>query len=346
MRTRIIQISLPVLTAFCLWQGCRKSDTPTGSVTPFTLEVPQGFPAPIPVFRDNPLTREAFELGRRLFYDGRLAKDGVTSCASCHQQFAGFATFDHALSHGVDNASTTRNAPGLANLAWYPELHWDGGINHLEVQPLSPITAANEMGETVAGILKKLNADSRYREMTSAAFGSPEMDSQRMLKALAQFTGTLVSGDSKYDRVRLGTARFTPAEEAGYAVFKAKCASCHREPLFTDHSYRNIGLPMQPGLDDVGRMRITKLPSDSLKFRVPSLRNVMVTGPYGHDGRFFSVGAVIEHYRTGIRPGPTLDPLLRNGLSISLNEKSDLVQFLGTLTDTAFLRNPRYAEPR
>jgi len=202
------------------------------------------------------------------------------------------------------------------------------------------------MGETVAGILTKLNADNRYRDMTKAAFGSPEMDSQRMLKALAQFTGTLVSADSKYDRVRLGTARFNPAEEAGYAVFKAKCASCHREPLFTDHSYRNIGLPIQPGLNDFGRMRITKQASDSLKFRVPSLRNVMVTAPYGHDGRFFSVGAVIEHYRTGVRPGPTLDPLLRNGLSISLNEKSDLVQFLGTLTDTAFLRNPRYAEPK
>lgn len=346
MKTSALYVTTLTLAALGVWQGCRDKTDGPAPVTPFTLTVPTGFPPPSPVFRDNPLTQEAFELGRRLFYDGRLARDGTTSCASCHQQFAGFATFDHALSHGVENAFTTRNAPGLANLAWYPELHWDGGVNHLEVQPLSPITAANEMGETVASVLRKLNADTRYRELTRAAFGDPELDSQRMLKALAQFTGTLVSGNSKYDLVRQGSARFSLAEQAGYAVFQAKCTSCHREPLFTDHSYRNIGLPVQPGLDDAGRMRITRLATDSLRFRVPSLRNVAVTAPYGHDGRFFSLGAVIEHYRTGVRPGPTLDPLVRNGLSISPNEKADLIAFLGTLTDTAFLKDLRYAEPR
>ena len=346
MRNALLHTLLPALAALAVWQGCRKDAAATGPATPLTLEVPAGFPSPQPVFRDNPLTREGFELGRRLFYDGRLAKDGTTSCASCHQPFAAFATFDHAFSHGVDNSFTTRNAPGLFNMAWYPELHWDGGVNHLEVQPLSPITAANEMGETVAAVLRKLNADSRYRQLASAAFGDDTIDSQRLLKALAQFTGSLVSGNAKYDRVRRGTDRYTPAEEAGYTVFRAKCATCHREPLFTDHTYRHTGLAPYPGIDDAGRMRITRLASDSLRFRVPSLRNVMLTAPYGHDGRFHTVGAVIDHYRTGVRPGPTLDPLLRYGLSISSNERADLIQFLGTLTDTAFVRDPRFAEPK
>ena len=346
MRNPAVHSALLALAALAVWLGCRRTGPSSPEPTPLALEVPAGFPAPLPVFRDNPLSREGFELGRRLFYDGRLARDGTTSCGSCHQPFSAFATFEHAFSHGVDNQFTTRNAPGLFNLAWYPELHWDGGINHLEVQPLSPITSANEMGETVASVLRKVNADTRYRELSRAAFGEPEIDSQRLLRALAQFTGTLVSGNAKYDRVQRGAERFTSAEEAGYAAFRTKCASCHREPLFTDHSYRNTGMPAYPGIDDAGRMRITRRAADSLRFRVPSLRNVMLTAPYGHDGRFFSVGAVIDHYRTGVRPGPTLDPLLRYGLSISSNERADLIAFLGTLTDTAFVRDPRYAEPR
>jgi cytochrome c peroxidase len=341
-----------IATLLCLFactlllgEACRKSDTAATGPTPMQWIKPEGFPEPLPLFRDNPLTKEGFELGRTLFHDGNLAKDGKTSCASCHQPFAAFATFDHAFSHGVDDKFTTRNAPGLFNLAWYPQLHWDGGINHLEVQPLSPITAPNEMGETIEGLVRKLNADPKYRELFRKAFGESEVTSQRMLKALAQFMGSILSTDSKYDRVMKGRASFTLAEETGYAVFKAKCASCHREPLFTDHSFRNTGMPVNPQLKDLGRMAVTRQSADSAKFKVPSLRNVMLTFPYGHDGRFVSVGAVIDHYRSSVMRGPTLDPSLRNGISISNNERADLIQFLTTLTDTTFTKDPRFGPP-
>lgn len=347
MRRFITIFSLCLLTGGVLIiDACKKSDRSSTSLpTAIALEVPSNFPLPEDLFKDNPLTNEGFALGRKLFYDGRLAKDGIASCASCHQQFAAFSTFDHAFSHGIDNQFTTRNAPGIFNMAWHKELHWDGGINHLEVQPLAPLTAPNEMGETVENVIRKLNSDTRYREMFRAAFGDENVTSQRMLKALSQFMGTMVSGNAKYDLVIRGKAAFTQAEQSGYTIFKAKCGACHKEPLFTDLSYRNTGIPVNPGLNDLGRMRITRQKEDSLKFKVPSLRNVQITAPYGHDGRFFSIGAMIDHYRLFVQDGPTVDPLVKRKISISLNEKSDLIQFLNTLTDTVFIKDKRFSQP-
>ena len=348
MRRFITIFSLCLLTGGVLIiDACKKSDRSSAYTCQqrLALEVPSNFPQPEDLFKDNPLTNEGFALGRKLFYDGRLAKDGIASCASCHQQFAAFSTFDHAFSHGIDNQFTTRNAPGIFNMAWHKELHWDGGINHLEVQPLAPLTAPNEMGETVENVIRKLNSDTRYREMFRAAFGDENVTSQRMLKALSQFMGMMVSGNAKYDQVMRGKATFTQAEQSGYTIFKAKCGTCHKEPLFTDLSYRNTGIPVNPGLNDLGRMRITRSSQDSLKFKVPSLRNVQVTAPYGHDGRFFSIGAMIDHYRLFVQDGPTVDPLVKKKISISLNEKSDLVQFLNTLTDTVFIKDKRFSQP-
>lgn len=324
--------------------SCRKKDG-KNEPTPRSFSIPQGFPSDLSIFDNNPLTHEGFELGRRLFYDGRLSKDGNFPCASCHQQFAAFATFDHSLSHGFNNSFTTRNAPGLFNLAWHSEFHWDGGINHLEVQPLAPITAPNEMAEEIDNIIRKLEADPTYPEQFRAAFGTPEINSQRMLKAITQFVASLVSADSKYDRVMRGSDAFTPVEQQGYVLFKANCASCHKEPLFTDLSYRNTGLPVNPYINDFGRMNITRNPADSLKFKVPSLRNVAVTFPYGHDGRFLTMERVIEHYMNTVIPSPTLDPLLQNGIPLTNGEKDAIVAFLKTLTDENFLKDPRFAQP-
>lgn len=331
-----------ILTALAI-DGCKKSND--FKPTPMPLVVPQGFPPPTQVFAENPPTKEGFELGRRLFYDGRLAKDGQVSCASCHQQFAAFATFDHDLSHGVDNQLTTRNSPALFNMAWYTSFHWDGGINHLEVQPLAPITAPNEMGETVENVIKKLQLDARYRTMFKAAFGTEEINSQRMLKAIAQFVGSMVSANSKYDQMKRGAAVFTPIEQNGYQVFLAKCNSCHREPLFTDNSFRNIGLPMN-GLNDRGRMAITGRREDSLKFKVPTLRNIMLSFPFMHDGRFVGFDQVFNHYSRGGVPSATLDPLLRNGIPLNNNERNALLAFFQTLTDQEFIQNPLFSAPR
>lgn len=343
-RGSISILVLTVAAASLLTNACNKKDVERGP-TPVSFEVPAGFPQPAYDFSGNPLTKEGIALGRQLFYDGILSKDGNVPCGSCHQQFAAFATFDHDLSHGVDNAFTTRNAQALSNLAWQKTFHHDGGILNLETQPLAPLTATNEMGETVAGVIAKLKASNKYQQAFREAFGEGEINSQKMLKALTQFMVTLVSANSKYDKVKRGAASFTIAEQAGYATFKAKCASCHQEPLFTDGSFRNNGIGINPFLNDGGRIRITRNAADSLRFQVPSLRNVDLSFPYMHDGRFYTLQQVLTHYRTGVQKTPNLDPSLQFGIGMTNTEASNVLAFLKTLTDSAFVKDPRFAAP-
>ncbi len=337
----IISLLLVVLTGSAFLY-----ETAPYKPTYLKLVIPKGWPKPpTDIFAKNPLTEEGFQLGKKLFYDGRLSKDGNIACAGCHQQFAAFSTFDHDLSHGFNNSFTTRNAPALFNIAWMKEMHWDGAINHIEVQPLAPITAANEMAETLENVLKKLSADTAYKRMFKAAFGDATINSQRMLKAMAQFTGSIQSYNSKYDKVKKGETTFTISEQLGYETFKAKCNACHAEPLFTNNSFRNNGLDMNAALKDAGRMGITGNPKDSLKFKVPSLRNIAVTSPYMHDGRLYTLTQVIEHYSKAINTAqPTLDSLLKNRIPITKQEKVDLLSFLYTLTDNELLHNKRYEE--
>jgi len=332
--------------AFLLLLSCNKNDSTTvKAVTPVSFTQPAGWPNAVYNFAENPLTEEGIALGKKLFYDGRLSKDGQFPCASCHQQDAAFGTFAHDLSHGFNNSHTLRNAPPLQNLAWYSEFHHDGGITHLDLQPLAPITNPVEMAETIDNVLNKLRADAVYRSMFTAAFGSDDINTKRMTQALSQFMLTMVSANSKYDKVMRGEATFNLPESLGYDIFKQKCASCHKEPLFTDLSYRNTGLSVDAVLQDKGRMRITQNPADSLKFRVPSLRNIMVSSYYGHDGRFFDVYQVLEHYNSGVINGPTTDPLVKNKIPLSNFEKGQLVAFFTALTDSAFLKNKKLAQP-
>jgi cytochrome c peroxidase len=347
-KTITIQFLLFIGCGVFIIDACKKKDIPVKepfNPTYLTPGIPAGWPKPpTDIFATNPLTEEGFQLGKKLFYDGRLSKDGNFPCASCHQQFAAFATYDHDFSHGFNNAFTSRNTPPTFNLAWMTLMHWDGGINHLEVQPLAPITAPNEMAENIDSVLIKLRSVSEYKTMFKAAFGDEEINSQRMLKAIAQFMGSIISSNSKYDKVKRGEASFTANELNGYTLFKSKCETCHKEPLFTDNSFRNDGLALN-ALNDKGRMRITGNGMDSLKFKVPTLRNVELTFPYMHDGRMYSLSTVIDHYRTGIiTTQPTLDPLLSGRIPLTNIEKNDLIYFLYTLTDTAFCKNPRFAQ--
>jgi cytochrome c peroxidase len=337
----ILVLGAAIFTA----SGFIAGKAPRYITTPMPFIVPAGWPQPLYNFKANPVTREGFELGRRLFYDGRLSKDGNFPCASCHQQFAAFSTFDHSLSHGFDNTLTTRNAPALFNLAWQKEFMHDGGINHLDLQPLAPLTAANEMAETIDNVLSKLRADKQYRRLFRAAFGDTAINTQRMTRALSQFLVMLVSADSKYDRVTRGKATFNLPESLGFAIFQQKCISCHPAPFFTDFSYRNIGMEADSTIRDEGRMRITRNSIDSLRFRVPSLRNVAVTAPYGHDGRFYSMIDVMDHYRKKVRNVPGTDSLVRNGIPLSNFEVGQLMAFLYTLTDSSFIVDPRFALP-
>ncbi len=333
------------ITACTFMNSCSKKNDADHKTTSLSFTIPAGFPEPQYKFEGNPLTNEGFELGKKLFYDGKLSKDGNFSCASCHQQFAAFATFDHDLSHGFNNQFTTRNAPALFNLVWQKEFQWDGGVNHIEVQPLAPLTAANEMAEDINNVINKLKQDNSYKQLFKAAYGDDEINSQRMLKAITQFVCSLVSANSKYDKVKRGERTFTYAEQTGYTAFQAKCATCHKEPLFTDLSYRNTGMPLNKDLKDYGRMRITGKKEDSLKFKVPSLRNVYQSFPYGHDGRFYSLDNVLNHYSSGIQKSATLDPLLKNNLSFSTEERYYIKIFLATLTDSSFIADKRFAQP-
>lgn len=312
--------------------------------TPVRQFIPEGFPSPVYTFKDNPLTKEGIALGRKLFYDGRLSRDGITSCASCHQQFAAFSDYEHPFSHGFNNAFTIRNAPPLFNLAWQKELHLDGGINHLEVQPLAPLLDTSEMATTLDSILYKLNKDPRYKKMFKAAYGDTKINSQRILKALAQFTGTIISASSKYDRVKKGKDKFNDFEQRGYEIFLSQCNSCHKEPFFTDFSYRNIGLPLDTTINDYGRMRITGLPQDSLKFKVPSLRNIVRTAPYFHDGRTWGFSVATDHFRMA-KPDPNTDSLVVNSKPLEKIQVQYLTYFLRTLTDSVLLKDTSLSDP-
>ena len=166
---------------------------------------------------------------------------------------------------------------------------------------------------------------------------------------LIKFSGIIEDlrevANSKYDQFKKGTVAFSAQEQNGYQLFQAKCATCHPEPLFTDFSYRNIGLSVDPSLKDYGRMRITGLKNDSLKFRVPTLRNASISSNYMHDGRFMTLQQCINHYRVGVISSATIDPLIKNGISLSDQESTNLIAFLKTLTDSSFVRNPLLSKP-
>lgn len=326
--------------------GCKKDTISPDSEEPIAFSVPVGWPEPSYTFANNKLTQDGFALGRKLFYDGRLSRDNSVSCGSCHQQFSGFAHLDHPISHGINNLLGTRNTPGLSNMAWHPAYFWDGGVNNLESQPINPIENHVEMDMTLPEIITRLGTDADYKKRFKAAFGDETINSQRIFKAMAQFMGAMVSADAKYDRYMRGEAEFTDQEKSGLTVFRQKCGSCHTEPLFSDFSYRNNGLQPDARINDTGRAHITREATDRYKFRVPSLRNVAVTKPYMHDGRITTLDAAVERYRTGIFDSPTLDPVLSGGIAMTDAEKQAIVSFLQTLTDTAFLHDTRFAEPK
>ncbi|MEQ1734212.1 MAG: cytochrome c peroxidase [Bacteroidia bacterium] len=343
-------ITLCICSAI-LFNACKKKEDapivvepPIYSITPI---IPSGWPQPVYNYASNTLSDAGFKLGRKLFYDVRLSSDNSISCGSCHQQFAGFANSAHGFSHGVNNTLGTRNAPALFNLNWHPSFMWDGGVNHIEVLPLAPITNPVEMGENMNSVIAKLSTDNAYRQLFTDAFGDNTINSQRIFRALAQFQGMLVSYNSKYDKHARGESDgvFTTSEETGLTIFTAKCASCHTPPLFTDFSFRNNGLSYNTALKDSGRAKVTGLTTDSHKFKVPSLRNINVTAPYMHDGRFTSLAQCLNHYATGVQHTQNLDTLLTNGIPLTAQDQLDLTNFLKTLTDNVFMKDERFKDP-
>ncbi|MEM6261176.1 MAG: cytochrome-c peroxidase [Bacteroidota bacterium] len=336
MKTRTLLLGTPVLLFL------------TGAFVGnlYQLDYPGYFPKPYYNFDHNPLSEAKITLGRALFYDPILSKDSSISCASCHSPYNSFAHTDHELSHGIHDSIGTRNAPPLFNLAWNSSFMWDGAIPHLDMQPLAPISHPGEMGEDIAHVVKKLQRKAIYPGLFRNAYGDSAVTGEHILKALAQFQLTLVSANSRYDAVKRGEASFSVQEENGYAIFLTRCNACHTEPLFTNGEFMNNGLPIDTFLNDPGRWKITQHPKDSLSFKVPSLRNLSYTFPYMHDGRFKKLRQVLSHYSDGIEATANLAPQLREGIQLTPNEKTDLIAFLLTLNDKAFVFNRDYQFPR
>ncbi|KGO85638.1 cytochrome C peroxidase [Flavobacterium rivuli WB 3.3-2 = DSM 21788] len=317
---------------------------------PLSVVVPSNFPAMAYDISQNPPTEKGFELGKKLFYDGRLASDGLVSCGFCHMQEYAFTHHGHTVSHGVDNLVGTRNAPPIQNLAYQTSFMWDGVSTHLDLQPLIPLTSPIEMNGNLNAILAMMKGDAAYKKLFNQAFADGAITTENMLKALSQFMVMVTSSNSKFDKYRRNEPGGTlnSDELAGYATFNAKCASCHATDLMTDESFRNNGLAVNPMVNDVGRYKVTELDADYYKFRVPSLRNVEKTAPYMHDGRFGSLESVMNHYSSGVTDSPTLDPLLKSngtlGIPLTATERLQLVAFLKTLTDNQYLTDARFSE--
>lgn len=310
------------------------------------FEAPSSFPKPVYDFSKNPLSAAKIQLGRALFYDPLLSRNNMISCASCHSQFSAFTHIDHALSHGIEDKIGFRNSPALMNLAWQKSFMRDGAVNHLDVQALAPLSNPVEMDENIAHVVTKLQHSSIYPRLFYDAFGDSVITGEHTLKAISQFMLTLISANSKYDSVMRNETLFTAQENNGYQLFKKNCASCHKEPLFTNDEFMNNGLAVDTSLNDFGRYRVTNNPKDSLKFKVPTLRNIEFSYPYMHDGRMKRIADVLNHYTSGIQNGNTLAAELNRPIVLSANEKVDLTAFLLTLTDKSFLFNPKFFYPR
>ena len=293
---------------------------------------------------DNPLTVEGVDLGKKLFHDPILSADNSLSCAGCHMQTNSF-TSNTQYSVGIDNIEGFRNASALINLGWNTSFNWDGSINTLEEQAFEPVINPIEMHDTWVNVENKLNSDSTYLNMFKNAFNIDYIDSNHVVKAIAQFERTLISVNSKYDKWIRQEIQLSPSELNGYVIFnseKGDCFHCHGTEMFMDNLFHNNGLDSD-NFTDLGLFNITDNPMDIAKFKTPTLRNVEFTGPYMHDGRFSTLEEVIEHYNSGGNYSATVDPLMKKigvGLQLTNSEKQDLLNFLKALSDYDYLNNP------
>lgn len=333
-----LNITLVILILSSCQYDVENEDLLTSIQEPvISLPVPDGFP-PIVFPEDNYPTASRIELGKLLFHDERLSRDGTVSCASCHFQENAFAD-PVALSEGIDGQLSMRNSPTLANLAWQPHLFMDGGVPTLELQVLAPIENPVEMDHSITAAATDLNQDPELRDLSLKAY-QRKLDPYVVTRALSNYQRTLISGESKYDQYLEGTVSLSEQELQGMELFfsdEVGCASCHNGLFFTDFSFQNIGLYEEYA--DNGRERVTADPADNGKFKVPTLRNVAVTQPYMHDGSIQTLEEVIDFFNEGgfdhANKAESIQPLGLNG-----NEKEALLSFLNTLTDDRFLTNP------
>lgn len=347
------------------WSGCSKDTITEQSEpvifdgTPYTLQFGSLPPPHLP--EDNPLTVQGVALGRMLFYDPLLSKDGSQSCATCHQQVDGFSD-KRRFSVGVRGEAGDRQAMPVFNLAWHTNgFFWDGRASSIREQALQPIENPVEMDEKLENVIAKLKSSLTYRNQFVRAFGNEEITTEKVALALEQFMLSVVSFQSKFDQFLAGKVELSDSEKRGLQLFQteynpffpefsgADCAHCHGGFNFENNRYMNNGLDTDAEFTDLGREKVTGNPADRATFKVPSLRNVAVTAPYMHDGRFQTLEEVIDHYNEGIQESSTVDPTVLNtketGLFLTDQDKQDLINFLHTLTDVYFLTDTTYQSP-
>ncbi|UKN00588.1 cytochrome-c peroxidase [Paracrocinitomix mangrovi] len=356
-----------ILFTVVFFISCRKDIKPIPKgTTPYTFEYPDmigKYLPPIDEPNDNVTTEEGVELGRLLFFDKRLSADNTQSCASCHMPEHSFSDTG-AVSYGIDGIAGTRNAMPIINVGWMEDgLFWDGRSASVEGQALEPVPNPIEMHQSWPNTLSKLQADPLYPSKFEQIFGSSEIDSIMVVKAIAQFERTLISGNSPFDKFvysnfATGSSGWALDKEQlayqGFAIFmdetKGDCFHCHGDqfnPLWTDNIYHNNGLdanPLDPGL-----AAVTGNSTDHGKFKTPTLRNLLFTGPYMHDGRFTTLSQVVQHYSFGLQNSATIDPLMKSvndgGVQLDPQEQTALLWFLYSLTDSSFVTNPNFQDP-
>ena len=346
--------------------ACRKDKVfQVGETTPYVIDYPERiskYLPPIPIPADNPMTVEGVELGRKLFFDERFSEDNTQSCGSCHFPEKGFSDTS-ALSIGIDGIAGRRNAMPLFNLGWMKEHFWDGRKKTLEDQAYAPVNDPVELHSSWPTVVAKLQAYSQYPLLFEKAFGSSQIDSVMVVKAIAQFERTLISGNSPMDKYMnanraIGSSGWNEMDEfaayQGFVLFidenKGDCFHCHGDnfnPLWTDNLFHNNGLDAV--ITDKGLGEVTGNPSDFGKFKTPSLRNLAFSAPYMHDGRFATLDEVINHYSEGLNHSPTIDPLMKKvddgGVGLSAEEKYFLKMFLLSLSDSTFISDSRFKDP-
>ncbi|MES2276924.1 MAG: cytochrome c peroxidase [Bacteroidota bacterium] len=327
----------------------------------YPLVYPANFGNRMNVPDDNPTTRQGVYLGRMLFYEPLLSANGKISCGTCHQQQLAF-TDGKAFSEGVDHTLTPRSSMSLANLLWTRRLFWDGRSNSLESQAAIPMTNPHEMGQLMQVSAHKLMQTAPYPELFRTVFGADGISGPNIMKAIAQFERILISANSKYDQYLRGDYQPTALELQGMDLFNqapqpaksirgANCARCHGGPKTYMELFHNNGLDSIP--KDAGIANLTGLPGDRGRFKVPTLRNIALTAPYMHDGRFKTLEEVVDHYSEHVKESVSLSPFLRgesnevNGKTLLLHpdEKKAVIAFLNMLTDDTFIRDPRFTDP-
>ncbi len=351
-REKIILLFIGLITTTMVW-SFNKLDRPTPYVFSELISFPE-MPA-----TDNPPTIEGAKLGRFLFYDPILSSDNSFSCASCHKQAFAFSDAPKRFSKGIGGEVMKRNTMPLFNLAWYPSLFWDGKATSIEEQVFHPVQAHNEMNLDWPTAVQRIKQSKFYRPKFYAAFDNAEIDSTLIAKAIAQFERTLISSNSKYDQVIRGEAYFTAEEYEGFVLIndqtKGDCLHCHTtdaDALGTTTKFSNNGLvaAFNPtDFEDKGKAEVTGKEKDIGKFRIPSLRNVAVTPPYMHDGRFETLEEVVDFYSEGVNRSYNIDSKMefanRGGASLTKDEKEKIIAFLKTLTDSTFITNPEFGNP-